>query len=62
MGKLAERVIILRCSKCNLPFAKIQNSCIIIESSHHGEKHINAVAIDELVRMCGLQPQPDSNE
>ncbi len=41
----------LRCSCCGLPFARLQHGCIVVESKHSGEKHVNAVAVDELVKM-----------
>ena len=40
---------IFHCHKCNLPFARLQNGAIVIESRHHGEKHINSVSVWDLV-------------
>lgn len=42
---------IFECSCCKLPFARIQNGVLIIESRHHGEKHTNVIALAELLRM-----------
>lgn len=42
---------VLRCSTCNLPFAKMENGVLIVESAHRGQKHVNVVAISELVRL-----------
>ena len=40
---------IFRCHKCNLPFARLQNGSIVIESRHHGEKHVNSISVWDLV-------------
>ena len=40
---------IFRCHKCNLPFARLQNGAIVIESRHHGEKHTNSISVWDLV-------------
>ena len=40
---------IFRCYKCNLPFARLQNGAIVIESRHHGEKHTNSISVWDLV-------------
>ena len=53
----------LRCAKCGLPYATMQNGAIVIESRHHGEKHINVVSVWELVMMvlksCVDRSTPD---
>lgn len=43
--------LILRCECCGLPFARLVNGAIIVESRHHGERHQNVVAVDELVKL-----------
>lgn len=48
---MAENEIVLRCAICNLPWAKIRNGVLIVESRHHGAVHVNVVAVDEVVRM-----------
>ena len=40
---------IFRCHECNLPFARLQNGAIVIESRHHGEKHTNSISVWDLV-------------
>ena len=48
--------VVLRCSKhpCNLPWAKIVNGCLVVESKHHGERHTNQIALPDLIAaMCG---------
>lgn len=42
----------LICSCCGLPFARVQNGCIIVESKHSGDKHVNAISIEELLRLA----------
>jgi hypothetical protein len=39
------------CSCCKLPFARIQNGALVIDSRHHGERHTNVIALAELVRL-----------
>ena len=41
----------LRCTECGTPVAALQNGCLVIESKHHGEKHLNAFSVWELVLM-----------
>ena len=36
---------------CGLPWGKIENGCLIIESRHHGEKHTNHISLDMLYRL-----------
>lgn len=37
---------------CNLPWARIQNGCLIVVSRHRGELHTNVIPIDKLYEMC----------
>ncbi len=45
---MVEKIVTLRCKCCGLPFARIVNGALIIESRHHGEKHENSVSIEEI--------------
>jgi hypothetical protein len=42
--------IVLRCN-CGTPWAKIVNGCLVVESRHRGEKHVNVLAMEELRRL-----------
>ncbi len=44
-------VIVLRCTECGLPWAKIVNGVLVVESRHHGEKHTSVIAITELEKL-----------
>lgn len=44
--------ITLRCATCGLPFAVVQDGAIVVRSKHHGEQHVNAVAIGRLIEVC----------
>jgi hypothetical protein len=44
--------VILRCAVCNLPWAKIRNGVLIVESRHHGAVHVNVIALEVLSRMA----------
>ena len=43
--------IILRCAICNLPWARIRNGVLIVESRHHGAVHMNVIAVSELEKV-----------
>jgi len=43
--------VVLRCGQCGLPWAKICNGVLVVESRHHGDRHVNAIAIAELERL-----------
>lgn len=44
--------IVLRCSCCGLPYARLQGSTLVIQSKHHGEQHTNTITVDELMKLC----------
>jgi hypothetical protein len=39
---------ILRCTVCGLPWARIENGVLIVESRHHGERHVNVIPVTVL--------------
>lgn len=41
----------LRCAKCGLPWATIQNGVLMVESKHNGDKHTNVITLAELVKL-----------
>ena len=43
---------LLRCHICGLPWGRLQDGVLIIESRHHGEKHTNAVMVEKLLEVC----------
>lgn len=43
--------IVLKCSCCDLPFATIQRGVLMVNSRHHGDKHVNVVTIRDLIEM-----------
>lgn len=44
-------VLLLRCGQCGLPWAKVQNGVLVVESRHHGERHVNVIALAELFKL-----------
>lgn len=44
-------VVLLRCGQCGLPWAKVQNGVLVVESRHHGERHVNVIALEELFKL-----------
>lgn len=51
-------VVVLRCAECGLPFGRIQNGALIIESRHHGERHTNTIAVQRLQQLARRDAQP----
>ncbi len=49
---------VLRCADCGLPWATIQNGCIVVQSLHSGRKHFNAISITELLTMLAAEEIP----
>ena len=43
----------LPCTTCGLPFGRIENGCLVIESRHHGEKHVNVMALTKVIELAG---------
>ena len=43
--------VVLRCGQCGLPWAKISNGVLVVESRHHGDRHVNVISLDELARL-----------
>lgn len=48
---------VLRCAICGLPWAKIRDGVLIVESRHHGEIHVNVIAVNELERRVASPPE-----
>jgi hypothetical protein len=45
-------IVVLRCGTCGLPWAKVQNGTLIVESHHHSDKHVNVMPLAELQRLA----------
>lgn len=45
--------VVLRCGQCGLPWAKISNGVLVVESRHHGDRHVNVISLAELERLWG---------
>lgn len=43
--------VVLRCGQCGLPWAKISNGVLVVESRHHGDRHVNVIALEALLRL-----------
>jgi hypothetical protein len=52
-------MVTLRCAACGLPFARLQNGVVVVQSKHHGQKHVNGVAVARLVELCQEGGAPD---
>ncbi len=51
MGLDGNGIVVLRCGECGLPWARLQNGALVVQSQHSGQKHINAIALDDLIRL-----------
>lgn len=47
----AKEPVILRCACCGLPFAKLRDGYIEIESKHHGGAHVNRLSVATLAEL-----------
>lgn len=45
------RPIVLKCDCCDLPFATIQRGVLMVNSRHHGDKHVNVIGLRDLIQM-----------
>jgi hypothetical protein len=52
----------LRCSKCGLPFARVQNGVLIVESKHRGETHVNVIPLAHLIELAGIVKHDDESD
>lgn len=43
-----DKTTILRCSCCGAPYAKVIDGRLVVVSHHHGQKHANSIALDDL--------------
>lgn len=50
--------IVLRCTVCGLPWARIENGVLIVESRHHGQRHVNVMSLRQLVEL----QEPESQQ
>lgn len=48
--------VILRCACCGLPFARLWNGYIEIESKHHGDVHVNRLSVAALAELAKETP------
>lgn len=48
----------LPCAKCNLPYARVQNGCLVITARHHGEIHVNAIPLTQVRALLEADTPP----
>lgn len=48
---VASESVTLRCSCCASPWATIQNGVFVVISHHHGNKHVNALKLEDVQRL-----------
>ena len=51
----------LRCT-CGLPYARVLNGVLIVESKHRGETHVNVISITDLAELAGIVKHDDDNQ
>jgi hypothetical protein len=42
-------VKVFLCRECGLPFARVEEGCLVVEAYHRGSKHVCSVSILEVV-------------
>lgn len=42
----------LYCHECGIPYAALQKGHLVVKSRHHGQCHVNVIAVAELVKRC----------
>jgi hypothetical protein len=40
-----------QCRDCNTPIAKVQDGVLVIIARHDGEKHVNILKIEDLIKL-----------
>lgn len=51
----------LRCT-CGLPYARILNGVLIVESKHRGETHVNVISLADLAELAGIVKHEDDDQ
>jgi len=41
----------IRCCDCHLPYARVRDGVLVIESRHGGTKHVNAIRLEDVVQL-----------
>lgn len=41
----------IRCDECNLPYARVQDGVLVIESRHYGVKHTNVIRLEDMIEL-----------
>lgn len=45
--------VVLRCGVCGLPWARLEDGTLVVESRHGGEVHVNRISVAALSAMVG---------
>jgi hypothetical protein len=51
----------LRCEQCGLPFGRIQNGVLVVESRHHGQVHMNVISLATIQKLL-QEVSPDETD
>lgn len=43
--------VILRCGCCGLPWARLENGALVVESRHSGQVHVNRLSVEALAAL-----------
>lgn len=47
-----------QCGACTLPYARVQNGILVIQSDHYGKTHTNVLTLEEVRRLLEDARQP----
>jgi len=51
IGLALDELGYVRCKDCQLPFARVLNGLLVIESRHGGMKHTNSIRLEDVVEL-----------
>lgn len=43
--------VVLRCGCCGLPWARLENGALVVESRHSGQVHVNRLSVEALAAL-----------
>ena len=54
--------MILKCEECETPVAELRQGIVVIEVRHHGERHVTAISVWDLVLMVLKEMSGEAKE
>ena len=51
--------VVLRCGCCGLPWARLENGALVVESRHSGQVHVNRLSVEALAALVAGNGAPN---